>query len=67
MVTSRIVNCSLSTVHSKIMFLPYLQKVALNRNFCCSSTGLSVSLVFSPYQSAYSVKIQELSQNYLFS
>lgn len=67
MVTSRMVNCSLSTVHSKIMFLPYLQKMALNRNFCCSLTGLSVSLVFSPYQSAYSVKIQELSKNYFFS
>lgn len=62
MVISRMVNHSWSTVYSKIMFLPYLQKVALNRSFCCRLTGLSVSPVFSPYQSAYSVKIEELSE-----
>lgn len=31
MVISRMVNCSLSTVYSKIRFLPYLQELALNR------------------------------------
>jgi len=61
-VISRMVNHSWYAVYSKRMFLSDLQKVALSRNFCCGLTGLSVSPVFSPYQSAYSVR--ELSKNY---
>lgn len=51
-VVNRMVNHSWSTVYSKIMFLPYLQKVALNRSFRSELTGLSVFPVFLPYQSA---------------
>lgn len=39
---SGMVNHSWYTEYSKITFLPYLQKVALNRSFCCGLTGLSV-------------------------